>query len=211
MILPGKDYPTAQRGRLRREGTDCEHSLRGGAQVHPSSRFRGLSQPGERGPPRGHSHSRGDAAPQLRVGPPAGQLLGQAGLGRRYEPRGAVEPRAMAHQGGFQVPAASREFSIICKIVELPINTVTSLCVGQCWLRIGFNADPCGSGFVSGSWLDFKVTTVESLPEKYITKVQKSFLKVGLLAYFGQFPCSWIRIRLPYTDPDPNRIEDSQN
>ncbi len=107
VLLPGEDNPTAQRGRLRREGTDCEHSLRGRAQVHPAPRLRGLSQPGERGPPRGHSHPRGDAAPQLRVGPPAGQLLGQAGLGRRDEPRGAVEPRAMAHQGSFQVPTGN--------------------------------------------------------------------------------------------------------
>jgi hypothetical protein len=112
VLLLGEDYPAAQRGRLRCEGPDCEHSLRGGAQVHPSPRLRGLSQPGERGPPRGHSHSRGDAAPQLRVGPPAGKLLGQAGLGRRHESRRGVEPRAMAHQGSFQVPAASREFSL---------------------------------------------------------------------------------------------------
>jgi hypothetical protein len=112
VLLPGEDYPTAQRGRLRREGTDCEHSLRGRAQVHPSPRLRSLSQPGERGPLRGHSHPRGDAAPQFGVGPPAGQLLGQAGLGRRHEPRGGVEPRAMAHQGGFQVPVASKEFSL---------------------------------------------------------------------------------------------------
>jgi hypothetical protein len=110
VLLPGEDYPIAQRRRLRREGTDCEHSLRGGAQIHPSPRLRRLPQPGERGPLRGHSHPRGDAAPQLRVDPPAGQLLGQAGLGRRHEPRGGVEPRAMAHQGGFQVPAASRDF-----------------------------------------------------------------------------------------------------
>jgi hypothetical protein len=25
----------------------------------------------------------------------------------------------------------------------------------------------------------------------------------GLFVYFGQFPCLWIRIRMPITDPDP--------
>ncbi len=29
--------------------------------------------------------------------------------------------------------------------------------------------------------------------------------KPGLFVNFGQFSCSWIRIRIPYTDPDPGQ------
>jgi hypothetical protein len=43
------------------------------------------------------------------------------------------------------------------------------------------------------------------------TKVQKPFFKgrkPGLFVNFGQFPCSWIRIRIPNTDPDPRQPND---
>jgi hypothetical protein len=40
---------------------------------------------------------------------------------------------------------------------------------------------------------------------KHCYEGTKAFLKVkeqGLFAYFNQIPCSWIRIRIPNTDPD---------
>ncbi len=40
------------------------------------------------------------------------------------------------------------------------------------------------------------------------TKIQKATLKdrkPGLFVNFGQFPCSWILIRIPNTDPDPGQ------
>jgi hypothetical protein len=39
----------------------------------------------------------------------------------------------------------------------------------------------------------------------------KAFLKCrkpGLLINFAQFPCSWIRIRVPDTDTDPRQINE---
>ncbi len=48
------------------------------------------------------------------------------------------------------------------------------------------------------------------------TKVQKPFFKAEkpcLFFNFGQFPCSWIRLRVPNTDPDPqpNQCEFESN
>jgi hypothetical protein len=34
--------------------------------------------------------------------------------------------------------------------------------------------------------------------------------KSGLCVKFGQFPCPWIRIRIPKTDPDPDPGEQNQ-
>jgi hypothetical protein len=45
-------------------------------------------------------------------------------------------------------------------------------------------------------------------PESITTKVQKPVVKgnkPGLIVNFGQFPFSWIRIRIPNTDPDPGQ------
>jgi hypothetical protein len=50
------------------------------------------------------------------------------------------------------------------------------------WIRIGFKADP----------------NTELDPAIYL---DADYLP-GLLVNFGQFPCSWIRIRIPNTDPD---------
>ncbi len=46
-----------------------------------------------------------------------------------------------------------------------------------------------------------------------LTKVQKPLKgrKPGLFLNFGQFPCSWIRIRIPNTDPDPGAVKSMRN
>jgi hypothetical protein len=44
--------------------------------------------------------------------------------------------------------------------------------------------------------------------QKHTYKGTKAFLKgrkPGLLEYFLQFPCSWIRICIPNTEPDPGQ------
>jgi hypothetical protein len=72
------------------------------------------------------------------------------------------------------------------------------------------NANPCGSG--SGSWSDFAIqkvgfdmNSIPTLCRKYVIKHTKAILKgwkSGLFVYFGKFFDSWIRIRIPYRDPD---------
>jgi hypothetical protein len=53
------------------------------------------------------------------------------------------------------------------------------------------NADPCGSG----SWSDVAVT-------KSLIFASLKGWKSGLFVNFGQFPCSWIQIRIPSSDQD---------
>ncbi len=75
------------------------------------------------------------------------------------------------------------------------------------------NSDPCGSG----SWSDFAVTKVVFRQEKYtlckyyvikhtyVIKIDFKRLKIVYVCFFCQFPSSWIRIRIPNTDPDPGQ------
>ncbi len=55
------------------------------------------------------------------------------------------------------------------------------------------NADPCGSG----SWSYFDVTKSWILTWKNIATLCRRFI-----CKFCRFPCSWIRILVPNTDPD---------
>jgi hypothetical protein len=81
------------------------------------------------------------------------------------------------------------------------------------WLRIGFNGEPDRSFHLkagldpdpisppnaypsgSGSWSDFAVTKSRIVTRKIYLHRHKSFAK--FIYRFGQFPCSWIWIRIP--------------
>ncbi len=109
------------------------------------------------------------------------------------------------------------------------------LCESELWISIGFNFQcgsgsrflsqcgcnpdpgsqtsfyPCGSGY--GSWSDLRVT--KSLILKQVigkkkhtfegTRALQKARKPSLFVNFGEFPCSWIRIRIPNMDPDPGQ------
>jgi hypothetical protein len=72
------------------------------------------------------------------------------------------------------------------------------------------NANPCGSG----SWSDFKVTKrriftcKQNIGTNDGTKTLLKGRKPGLFVNFNKYPCYWIRIRIPNTDPysgQPNK------
>ncbi len=51
------------------------------------------------------------------------------------------------------------------------------------------------------------------VPVRYYANASKIFMKVwksGLFVCFGRFPCSWIRICIPITDPDTDTREPYQ-
>ncbi len=88
-------------------------------------------------------------------------------------------------------------------------------------LAFYLNADPCGSG--SRSLSDFKVSKsgiftlkiyLKSVTsQKHTYEGAKAFLKGRkpcLLVNFCKFPCSWIRIHIPNTDPDPDPGQPNQ-
>ncbi len=101
------------------------------------------------------------------------------------------------------------------------------------WIRIGFNADPDPAFYLnvdpdtypdpgsqtkadpggSGSLSEFRVIKVKFLHENIIKvpvgnrskNIHTKEPKPSLFVNFGQYPYSWIRIRIPNTNPDPKQ------